>query len=146
MLILAVSCWLRGLTGHSMLTSCRSPTCCSVLAPCAFRVGTSSCYFFMDRRSFSCRITPDCLKRSSAMIRDETCSSGCQCVRSHQNMDVLRTAPDGPGLPWIKSLSIRGGPGPSWLFFFFFFSDSRNLSTPPPPPGSATNCSGTVTE
>ena len=61
----------------SVLTSCwrRSLMCSSVLAPYALRVDKSSCYFFGNRRSFSCRITPDCLKRSSATIRDDPCET-----------------------------------------------------------------------
>ncbi len=61
----------------SMLTSCWrcSLTCSSVLAPCALRVDKSSCYFLGNSRSFSCRITPDCLKRSSATIRDDPCET-----------------------------------------------------------------------
>ncbi len=43
------------------------------------------------------------------------------------NTDILRTAPDGPGPPRIKSLSIRGGPGPSWVFFFFFFAPTVEI-------------------
>ncbi len=59
-------------------------------------------------------------RRQAAVTHTEDIASSvsdANCkARVTPNTDVLRTAPDGPEPPGIKSLSIRGGPGPSWVF------------------------------